>query len=265
MSGHGSMNEGQSGAQQITEDARQKTGEVVEQAKQKGGEVVEQTRTRAVDMMDEQKSRAAEGLGSVASALRQTGESLRSGDQAQFGQVADRAAEAVERFSDELRTKDVNELLSEAERFARREPEIFLGGAVLLGLVAARFMKASNRRSRRDMQGYDRGRYEYGDRFTGYGSGQYGSGRYGGEIDYRTTGTGGYRTGGSYGTSGSYGGVSYGAGTGATSRDPDDRWTAPSATGSDRESMHSEHHHDHESDWTGEGDAPERKADSGQA
>jgi hypothetical protein len=258
------MHEGQSGAQQVKDEARQKTGEVVEQAKQKGGEVVEQTRTRAFDMMDEQKSRAAEGLGSVASALRQTSETLRSGDQAQFGQVAERAADAVERFSDELRNKDVNELLHEAERFARREPELFLGGAVLLGLMAARFMKASNRRSMRGGQDYDRGRYEYGDRFSG--SGQYSAGRYGGEIDYRTTGTGGYRTGGSYGSTGSYGGASYGAGsTGATSRDLDETWTARSGTGSDIESMQSEHHHDHESDWTGEGDAPARKADSGQA
>jgi hypothetical protein len=261
MSGYGSMNEGQSGAQNVKEEAKQKGGEAVEQAKQKGGEVVEQTRTRAFDVMDQQKSRAAEGLDGVASALRQTGESLRSSDQAQFGQYAERAAEAVDRFSDELRNKNVNELMREAERFARREPELFLGGAVLLGLVAARFMKASNRRSMRGMQDYDRGRYEYGDRFSSHGVSQYDSGRYGGEIDYRTTGTGGYRTGGSYGATGSYG-----AGPmGATSPDLDETWTSHSATRSDMESTHSEHHHEHESDWTGEGDDPARKADSSQA
>jgi hypothetical protein len=261
MSGYGSMDEGQGGTQRIRNEAKHKTGEVVDQAKQKSGEVVEQTRNRAFDMMDEQKSRAAEGLGSVASALRQTGESLRTSDQAQFGQYAERAAEAVERFSDELRHKDMNDLLYEAERFARREPELFLGGAVLLGLVAARFMKASSRRSMRGMQDYDRGRYEYGDRFSSYGAGQYGSGQYDREIDYRTTGTGGYRTSGSYGTTGSYGAGSMGV----TGADLDDTRTAHSAIDSDMGSAHSEHHHDHESDWTGEGDAPTRKADSSQA
>jgi hypothetical protein len=250
MSGYGTMNEGQQDAQQIKDDAKQKAGEVVEQAKQKSGEVMEQTRTRAFDMMDEQKSRAAEGLGSVASALRQTGDNLRSGDQAQFGEFADRAADAVERFSGELRSKDMNELLYEAERFARREPEIFLGGAVLLGLMAARFMKASSRRSMRGTQEYGRGRYEYGDRFSGYGAGQYGRvgpGGYDREIDYRTTGTGGYRTSGITG--------GYGAGTTWTARDEFD----------DGRAMNTEHHHDVESDWTGEADAPARKSDSSQA
>ena len=244
MSGYGSMSEGQQGTQKITDEAKQKTSEVVEQAKQKSGEVVEQTRTRAFDMMDEQKSRAAEGLGGVASALRQTGETLRTGDQAQFGQYADREAEAVERFSDELRNKDVNELMHGAERFARREPELFLGGAMLLGLVAARFMKASSRRSRQGMQDYERGRYEYGDRFSGYGAGQYSR-----EIDYRTTGTGGYRTSGAYGTTGS----------GAMDRGSAATWTTQG------DDTHTGHHHDLESDWMGESDNPTRKADSSQA
>ncbi|MCU0510560.1 MAG: hypothetical protein MUC34_19740 [Anaerolineae bacterium] len=257
MSGYGTMNEGQQGAQQIKDEAMRKAGDAVEQAKQKSGEVVEQTRTRAFDMMDQQKSRAAEGLGGVASALRQTGESLRSGDQAQIGQFADRAADAVERFSDELRSKDMNELLYEAERFARREPELFLGGAVLLGLVAARFMKASSRRSMRGMQDYDRSRYEYGDRFSGYGATQYGSGQYDREIDYRTTGTGGYRTTGGYGASGAFGASGADAGIGAA-------WTGRDAL-DETDAMRSEHHHDIESDWTGEADAPARKADSSQA
>lgn len=263
MSGYGSMNEGQQGSQQIKDEAKQKAGEVVEQAKQKGGEVVEQTRTRAFDMMDEQKSRAAEGLGSVASALRQTGESLRTGDQGQFGEVAERAADFVERFSDDLRNKDVNELLYEAERFARREPELFLGGAVLLGLVAARFLKASNRRSSysRDMSDYGRSRYEYGDRFGGYGSTQYSSGQYGSQIDYRTTGTGGYRT------AASRDGDSFGAtGMGEMEQEPTAMRAKRSRSRMNQDDVtHSEHQHYDDSDWTGEGDSPARKAGSSQA
>lgn len=260
MSGYGSMNEGQQGSQQIKDEAKQKAGEVVEQAKQKSGEVVAQTRTRAFDMMDEQKSRAAEGLGGVASALRQTGESLRSGDQAQFGQVADRAADFVEQFSDDLRNKDVNELLYEAERFARREPELFLGGAVLLGLVAARFLKASSRRSSysRDMGDSGRSRYEYGDRFSGYGSTQYSSGQYGGQIDYRTTGTGGYRT------TASSSGDAFGA-TGMGDMEHEATAMRSRSRMNQDDSLHSEHHHHDDSDWTGEGDASARKSDSSQA
>jgi hypothetical protein len=37
--------------------------------------------------------------------------------------------------------------MSEAERFARRRPELFLAGSVLAGLALARFLKSSSRRS----------------------------------------------------------------------------------------------------------------------
>jgi hypothetical protein len=251
MSGYGSMGEGRQGADRMQDEAREKTGEVVEQAKQKTGEVVDQTRARAFDMMDQQKTRAADGLGSVASALRQTGDSLSSGDQAQIGQFAHRAADAVERFSGDLRDKDINQLFYEAEDFARREPELFLGGAVLLGLVAARFFKASNRRSMRNSQDYGRNRYEYGDRFGR----SYGTGQYGGEIDYRSTGTGGYRTGTTMGPGGYMG--AGGTGMSGTERQTGAAWTAHDEPGTTRRDI--------ESEWMGDEDDPARKSDSSQA
>lgn len=261
MSGYESMSEGRQGADRMKEDAKQKTDDVLDQAKQKTGEVVDQTRTRAFDMMDQQKTRAAEGLGSVASALRQTGESLNSGEQAQFGEYANRAADAVERFSESLRSKDMNELVYEAEDFARREPELFLGGAVLLGLVAARFFKASGRRAAgRNTQDYGRGRNEYGDRFSGYGSGQYGR-----EIDYRSTGTGGYRTGSTMGPGG-YEGAIGSTGTGAIGRDLDSAWTSRTGLGTEaNQSMPVEPRPQIDSEWMGNEDDPTRKSGSSQA
>lgn len=185
-------------------DLAQKTGDVVDQAKEQTGQAMEQARTSAFTMMDQQKSRAADGLGSVAQALRQTGDSLRSGDQGSLSQYADRAADTVDQFSQQLRSKSVEELLDDAEDFARREPEVFLGGAVLLGLLASRFFKASSRRSQMRYQNYDDYGYrsQYG---RAYGQGNYGQsgmgsreqdrGSWGGEdIGYRSAGTGGYRT-----------------------------------------------------------------------
>jgi hypothetical protein len=118
-------------------------------------------------------------------------------------------------------------------------------------------MKASNRRSMRGMQDYDRGRYEYGDRFSGYGTSRYTSGQYGGEIDYRTTGTGGYRTAGSYGAGSTYGAT---GGMSGFEGQSSQSWGTPAES-----HIRDEHHHDLESDWTGEGDAPARKSGSSQA
>jgi hypothetical protein len=36
-------------------------------------------------------------------------------------------------------------LIDDVEDFARREPAVFIGGAIAIGLVAARFLKSSRR------------------------------------------------------------------------------------------------------------------------
>jgi hypothetical protein len=54
------------------------------------------------------------------------------------------AADQMRHFSDQLRQKDVRELLSDVERFAQRQPTVFLGGAFALGLLGARFLKSSS-------------------------------------------------------------------------------------------------------------------------
>ena len=118
MSGYGSMGgEGREGMDRMKDDLAEKTGDVVDQARQKTGQAMEQVRGSAFDMMDQQKHRAADGLGSVAQALRQTGDSLSNSDQDALGQYAHRAADTVEQFSNQLHDKSVDQLLSEAENF----------------------------------------------------------------------------------------------------------------------------------------------------
>lgn len=199
----------------------QKTDQVVDQAKQQTSQAVDQVKGNAFQMMDQQKQRAADGLGSVAQALHQTGDNLGNGQQDALGEYAHRAADAVDQFSQQLRNKNVEELLSEAQDFARREPEVFLGGAVLLGLLAARFFKASSRRSQMGGQGYGQYGYQsqYGRSYQGdygrttMGPGGYDRGAWTDEgIDYRSAGTGGYRSSVSGGT----GSETFGSTTGAS-------------------------------------------------
>lgn len=177
MGSYGSMSgTGQDAGQGMKEEVRQKGEQAVEQVKQATGDAVSQARESTRAMLDGQKGRAAEGLGSVAAALRVTGQQLSEQDQGPFGQYAERAAEKVDAIASQLRDKSVDELMYEAERFARREPELFLGGAVVLGLLAARFLKASNSR-RREMRHHEwSGTYggpggyagaEYGQRYAG--------------------------------------------------------------------------------------------------
>jgi len=153
-----------------------------------------------------QLARGADVLGQVSQAIRQSGEQIRS-DQPQIASFADTAAQQVDRASQYLRQTDFQGLVRGAEDFARRQPAVFLGGALALGLVASRFLKASP--SDGSQSGSRRG--------YGYGSDAYGSGRYNGygESSY---GAGSYGSGGVYGGSaGAYGDGAYaGAGSAAT-------------------------------------------------
>ena len=58
------------------------------------------------------------------------------------GQVADR----VERVADMLRNSTMDDMVGQVERFARRQPEVFVGAAFAMGFLFARFVKSSGER-----------------------------------------------------------------------------------------------------------------------
>lgn len=114
------------------------------QARQTASDVAEQAREQVASKVSAQKDRATGELGHVASALRQTSTQLRSQGQGAVPKYVEQAADQVERVTQYLQSKSVGELVGEVERFARREPALFLGGAFALGLLGARFLKSSS-------------------------------------------------------------------------------------------------------------------------
>jgi hypothetical protein len=72
-----------------------------------------------------------------------------------MGDLAEKAANRVERWADYVQNTDSREMANRVENFARREPGLFLGGAFALGLLGARFLKSS----RREGNEYERGPY----------------------------------------------------------------------------------------------------------
>src|SRR4051812_304526 len=178
---------------------------------QAAGDIADRTSTmvqeRVSDVAGSQMSRAGDVLQSVAQAIRSTGDQLRQ-DQPQVAGFADTAASQVDRFAGRIRTSSPSDMIAEAEQFARRQPAVFLGGALLLGAVAARFLKASPQAGSGMSAGY-RGSTDYG-----YGSGDYVGGR---SMGYGTgteamSGSDAYGSAGTYGTAGAYGsGGGYGS------------------------------------------------------
>lgn len=89
-----------------------------------------------------QKDRAAHSLGSMAQALRETGQQRCEQDQADVTPYTDRIASEVERFSGYIERHNLGEMVGDVKRFARRQRALFLGGVFILGLMGARFLKS---------------------------------------------------------------------------------------------------------------------------
>jgi hypothetical protein len=58
--------------------------------------------------------------------------------------VADQGADRLERVGTYLTNADADEILDRAEDLARRQPWLIAGAGLLVGIAAARFLKASS-------------------------------------------------------------------------------------------------------------------------
>jgi ElaB/YqjD/DUF883 family membrane-anchored ribosome-binding protein len=115
--------------------------QVVDQAKTS----FRDARDSASSSLNNSRSQAADRIGSIAEAVRGTGDRLRSDNQTGIADLTDSLADSVERLSSYLRNRDLNEVRQDVEAFARRQPAVAIGVALAVGLVAARFIKSSPR------------------------------------------------------------------------------------------------------------------------
>jgi hypothetical protein len=116
------------------------------------GGMMNRVRERATAQLSTQKDRATDGLGSVAQAVRQSTQHLRDNRHESIAQYVDKAADQIERLSTQLRNRDVNDLVNDVQRFARRQPALFVGSAFAIGVIGARFMKSSSDNQRHSGQ-----------------------------------------------------------------------------------------------------------------
>ena len=100
---------------------------------------------RVTSRVDEQKNRAADGLGGIADVFRSAGNELRNENET-LASYVDTASDQLKRFADNIRERGVADMLDDVHAFARRRPALFIGGAFLIGLGIARFLKASSDR-----------------------------------------------------------------------------------------------------------------------
>ena len=119
--------------------------------------MVDRVKDTAAAQLSSQKTRATDTLGSVAAAIRQSSQPLRDNNQAMLADYAGKAADQLEQFSARLRERDLTELMDDVNRFARRQPALFVGAAFAVGALAARFLKSSPDGQRRFRSSQARG------------------------------------------------------------------------------------------------------------
>jgi cell division septum initiation protein DivIVA len=126
----------------LKDEATTQASAVADEAKAEIGKLAD----KAKGMAAEQKEFVAGQIGSVADAVQKVAGELEANDATTAG-YARTIADTVTSFSDTVKNKDVDELLSMAEDFGKKQPVAFMGAAALLGFAASRFLLASaNRR-----------------------------------------------------------------------------------------------------------------------
>jgi hypothetical protein len=126
---------------QSPEDAAAKTREGAEQLKERAVERVGGMREKAISGKEKLSSRVRR----VGTAIHSAGDQIRGEDES-WARYADQVSERFERAADYLRATDPRQAVRDVERFARREPALFFGGAFLVGLAVSRFFKGSQQR-----------------------------------------------------------------------------------------------------------------------
>jgi hypothetical protein len=106
-------------------------------------EFIDAARSAAESLLQEQKNQVAERVGGIADALRCAGESLERTQLQVMGRYVEQAAEQVESLSRTLRNRRWNELIADTEDLARRQPTLFVLGAVATGFVLGRLLWSS--------------------------------------------------------------------------------------------------------------------------
>ena len=116
-------------------------------AQKNNGGIVNRVKESAAAQLTTQKNRGTDALGQVANAVRSSTQKLREERHETIAGYIDNAADQIDNWSRRLREKDIDELVSDVQRLARRQPAVFIGSAFALGLVGARFFKSSRQQN----------------------------------------------------------------------------------------------------------------------
>jgi uncharacterized phage infection (PIP) family protein YhgE len=120
-----------------------KVQEVAREAKDKAQQTAQQLKQEGKQQLESGKQGAAEKADQLADAVNRASDELHQQQEHGLADYASQVAAGISRFADTLRHRSIDELISETETLARRNPTVFFLGSIGVGLALSRFLKAS--------------------------------------------------------------------------------------------------------------------------
>ena len=140
--GYATSSPGTPGVQSIGAGAPQSQQGAKAHARNVIGEAKDRAQDRVRSAVTQTKTSAATTLGGLAQSLLLSSQTL-SDQQNAASRYVEQAAERIEDVARYLETADINDVMRRTENWARKNPPLFIGGALALGILGARFLKSS--------------------------------------------------------------------------------------------------------------------------
>jgi hypothetical protein len=131
-------------ARDLAADATDEMAKLKAAGEKKVRQATESVKATTHDYAKQKKSQAASEVGVFRDAVQKAADKLSEQNHGGVAGYVSAAAEQLDRLRESIEDRNVGDLFGEAQRVARKHPEIVYGGMFVAGLALMRFLKASN-------------------------------------------------------------------------------------------------------------------------
>ena len=139
-------------ASELTQSVTQTAKDQAQQIGSAAQGLASDTAGKVTSAIENQKTIGADYIGSIAQAVHRAAGQF-DGEIPQAARYIRQAAGQLESVAGAIRQRDMGELFGEVQDFARRQPTLFFGGAVILGFAALRFLNSTSSSARAKREG----------------------------------------------------------------------------------------------------------------
>ena len=130
-------------ASQVISGAKVSAGQAIDKSKDTAGQAIDATKQQVMQQLSTQKERAADAIGNFKAPISEISQTFTNHGQPQLSSLSKSLADQIGHVSDYLHTNDFDVITRDAQAYAKANPAIVIGGAFLLGIIAARFFKST--------------------------------------------------------------------------------------------------------------------------